>query len=208
MELTKFSQKVYEYFAYRIYDKQMDWRQVYGKKGQQAAELFANTMLERYGPGAGPSFVWFYVIFQFDRFKMTAFKPEAHVKFITPVMIFGKSAMEKFGDRKTIDELTIKAPWMQLYKLSQQEFVQKHKFTFTTTMEKVDIRKVDLKMRNYVDPIKRVTATTDEGMDLCADLTDLYNHQDPSCKICPYAQECKALLKETNPRIYNLRKYE
>lgn len=208
MELIKFSQKVYEYFAYRIYGKNMDWRQVYGKKGVEAAEKFANTMLERYGAAAGPSFVWFYIVFQFGRFELSNFKPEAYVKFITPAMIFGDGAMEKFGDRKSIDELTIKSSWLQRFQLSQQEFVKLHKFTFTTTMKKVDISSVDKKLRQYVDPIKRVTATTGQGIDLCLDLTDLYNHKDPSCQVCPYVKECKEKLKENNPRIFKLRRYE
>lgn len=206
MELSIFTKAVYVYIAYRIYGKSnMDFRLVNSKKGKEAIQSFSDLMLERYGTAAGPFFIWFYTIYQFSRFEITGFRPQGFANFCTPTMIYGKSAVEKFGDRKTIDELTIRSPWLQKYKLSQQDFVRETGYTFTETMSKVDLAKVDKKRQQYRDPIKQVTANSAEGMDLCLDMTDLYNDQDPSCQICPYAVECKATLKEVNPKTFALR---
>jgi hypothetical protein len=208
MELILFTKKIYEYFAYTIYGKDMDWKLVNGKRSQDSIKDFTEHMLNKHGGGAGPSFIWLYVIFQFGRFELTNFRPTSHTNTILPLMIFGKGAIDKYESRKTIDALTLRSPWMQIYKLSQQEFVRKYGLTFTTSMEKVDRRKVEKILMSYRDPIKMVTSTTNQGMELCIDMTELYNEKDKSCQSCQYSIKCKKLLKETNINLFELRRYE
>lgn len=208
MELSIFTKKIYDYFAYTIYEKKLDWRLVNGKKSQKSIETFSAYMLEKHGAGAGPSFVWLYIMYQFGRFELTNFRPESHTDIILPTMIFGQQAIKKYEERKTIDTLTLRSPWMQKFNLSQQEFVRKYGLTFTTSMEKVNHKKVIKSLMKYKDPIKYVTSTTNQGMDLCEDLTDMYNEQDVSCQSCPYAEMCKSTLKQTNSKLYELKGYE
>lgn len=186
----------------------MNWKLVKGAKSKRYIEEFAKYMLAKHGAGAGPSFIWLYVIFQFSRFELTNFRPTSHTNFILPTMCFGNSAIEKYEERKTIDTLTLRSPWMQKYKLSQQEFVRKYGLTFTTSMQKVNLFKVERTLMKYRDPIKAITSQTMQGMDMCEDMTDLYNSKDPSCQDCGYQTECKALLQTVNPKIYLLRGYE
>jgi hypothetical protein len=208
MELAQFAKKVYEYFAYRIYGKLLDWRQVNGPKSRNTIEEFANIVIQQHGSAAGSEFIWFYIVYQFGRFSITGFQPEGHVKFITPVQVFGKSAIEKFNARKSIDALTIRDSWMLEHKLSQQEFVKLSGYTFTADRSKIDRNKVEEKIMSFRDPIKKIVSTTNAGMDLCLEMTDMFNEKDPSCRKCPYSIECKAKLKEINPKLYKLRNYE
>lgn len=208
VKLALFTKKIYDYFAYSIYGKEMDWRLVNGTKSKEAVNSFAEYMLEKHGAGVGPSFIWLYVTFQFGRFELTQFRPTSHTNFILPAMIFSKGSIEKYEKRKTIDTLTLRSPWMGKNNLSQEDFVRKHGLTFTTSMKKVNRGKVERALMSYQDPIKYITATTKQGMDLCFDMTELYNSNDKSCQRCPYALQCKQALKETNPKLFELRKYE
>jgi hypothetical protein len=208
MELTTFTKKIYDYFAYAIYGSQADWRLINGKKSNQSIDMFVSHMLKKHGAAAGPSFIWLYIIFQFSRFELSNFKPTAHSSCVLPTMVFGVSAIDKFETRRTIDNLTLNSSWLKTYNLSQQEFVRKYGFTFTASMAKVNFKKVEQTLMKFKDPIKAVVSKTQQGMQLCEDLTDLYNDQDESCVKCIYQKECKQLLLTTNPRLYNLKGYE
>lgn len=208
MELVTFTRKVFEYFAYRIYNKQVNWRLVNGAKSKKAIEEFVEYVNEKYGAALGPSFVWKFTVFQFSRFQLNDFKTQSHAGVVLPTMCYGKQAIKKYSESKLTEATLMKQEWFISAGLSQAEFVQKHGFTFTTDMKKVDKKKVESKHLAYRDPIKKVTASSNEGMELCEDLTDLYNKFDPSCQRCPYSQQCKQLLKTQLPELYALRGYE
>jgi hypothetical protein len=204
MELSKFAIEVYLFFTGKIYSRPAVGERK-APKAMEAIEEFGKLFEQRYGRAVGAHFVWFYVAYQFGRYEIVDFKPKGFKKFVTATLVFSKKAIDKFGDRKTIDALTMRSPYLTKFGINKQDFVRETGFTFTADMTKVDHRKVERLIQAYQDPIKAVTVRDKIGWGLCAEMTDLYNSQDVSCQKCPYARECKQELKNVYPKIYQLR---
>jgi hypothetical protein len=204
MELSKFAIEVYLFFTGKIYSRPAIGERK-APKAVAAIEAFGKLFQERYGEAVGAHYVWFYVAYQFARYDLVNFRPKGIKPFVTATLVFQKSAVEKFGHRKTIDALTMRAPFLAKHGINKQDFVKETGFTFTADMSKVNHKKVEKILQTYQDPIKAVTVRDKIGWGLCEEMTDLYNDQDLSCQKCPYAVDCKQELKKLYPKIYALR---
>lgn len=206
MTLQNFSRELYQYFFQRIYGRAALTTR--DKKSEKYYDLFITNALERY-ESIGSDFVWLYITYQFARFEKTGFKPGSYTQQVEVVNVFGQTAFEKFkARRQDLDDLTLKQPYLAKFSITKEDFTNRTQIPFTlTSRKKVLLRQVH-NLQSFRSPIKETASRTGVGLEVCAELTDLYNDKDPACQRCHQAKECKLLLQENYPHLYKLKGYE
>lgn len=206
MTLQNFSRELYQYFFQRIYNRLALTTR--SSESEKYYNLFVENAIKRY-TSIGSDFVWLYVTYQFGRFEKANFLPNSYSKQIDVVNVFGQTAFVKFTHRRQdLDDLTLKAPYLNRFSISKEDFTNKTQIQFNLTSRKKILLRQARVIQNYRSPIKESASKTPFALETCQDLTDLYSDKDPSCQRCSQAIQCKALLKNLYPHLYKLKGYE
>lgn len=206
MTLQNFSRELYQYFFHRIYGRMALTTR--NRESEKYYNLFVENAIKRYD-SIGSDFIWLYVAYQFGRFEKTNFKPGSYTQQIDVVNVFGQTAFNKFVQRRQeLDDLTLKGNYLNKFSITKEDFTNRTQIQFNLTSRKKVLLKQARVVQNYRSPIKESASRTPFALEVCRDLTDLYNDKDPSCQKCSQAESCKALLKTMYPHLYKLKGYE
>lgn len=139
----------------------------------------------------GENFLWNYFIFQFNYWEgcdIASFS-----KRIVPSYIIGDKAIERWLERdQQYDWLFDKCEFISNYGLSKND---------------LKIAKIHIYKGNHEINIKLKYFNTTNGFDLCLTMTTLFNDKHLCCLECKFKKQCKEILKENYPKIYDKRGY-
>lgn len=145
----------------------------------------------------GVNFLWYYFVFQFNYWKNIEIEEKDFSNRIIPSFIIGSKAYERYESRDR--EFDWSLQYNDLYeKYSISQNIFKSILKPPIKSQYININESLYKKRNY---------NTDKGLNNCLIFTTLYNHKDLLCLSCLYKGDCKKLLKENFPRLYEERGY-
>lgn len=202
MTIEYLSKEIFAFFYEKVYKQPCPIGVYNSDRAVAAVEDFAERLRSKYKKSVGANYVYNYILFHFgryyDKIKKGEFKtPSGRM---TMSLVFGAKPHQVFEDRNVkMDFMLEKSPLILIEKASKQELIFKKGIDFE---ERKATSVHTLGARGRKDPIKAISASGENPLDTCRDMTDLYDPLDGACLICPAQIACKALLREQLPALY------
>lgn len=109
--------------------------------------------------------------------------------------IFGKAAIERWRKNDVATNVYITRAGL------------KKKYDINVLKRTNEIQNIVIKLRPVEEKFKSEYHNTKRGLLWCIANTTLYFHKSSKCVTCLFKQECKELLKQEYPKIYDKRGY-
>lgn len=187
--------KFYQYF-YRKRFNSINYKFHPSDKASKSIDTFLNICNKNYNLKLiGTSFLYDYFIYQFNYWRDA--KLEACYGKFRIELVIGKKAFDRFFNNERDDMWVIeKSEIIELYGFKKEDLVEQEK---------------PIKLQNYKGnheiAIKQLYHNTDLGFYQCIENTTMYNHKHTCCMLCNFKSDCKKLLKDNFPKIYEARGY-
>jgi hypothetical protein len=140
----------------------------------------------------GKSFLFDYFIYQFNYWRnanLVAFHGKFRIE-----LIIGRKAFLRYKDNVRDDLWVIQSSEIyKLYNLIKSDLIPSEKHAVSSFDHELGIKKMKF--------------NTIEGFNTCITATTMYNHQHTVCILCNYKKDCKKILKENYPKLYEIRGY-
>lgn len=184
--------KFYEYF-YKKKHNQLSYKFKPSDKAKALTLKFIKKLDKHYNlKTIGEEFLWNYFVYQFNYWRNAELKA-FYGKFRIDLII-GDKAFKRFKDDQYDNMwVTYGSEIIDLYGLRKHDLI--HHDTspkYKTTQE---------------ESIKLLHLNEDIGFLYCIENTTLYNYKHKACLMCNFKDECKKILKEKYPKIYERRGY-
>lgn len=186
MNIEFVAREIFSYFYQLAYKFKPLNPSLYGPEGMRVFKGFEERLKKEYGDSIGPQFIYDYTLFQFGRY-ITKIENNAFTSGgpITPAMVYGKKPhLEIYNKRNRDMEFMLNhSPLIKKYGASILNCQSATGIQFEIPFEKP---------KGYRDPTKAVASAGGNALDLCLEMTDLFDKNDPSCQRCSDAQKCAA----------------
>jgi hypothetical protein len=184
---------VVEYYQY-FYSKRFESEKYKFKpseKGLKSIATFLNLMKVHY-PTMGRRFLWRYFIFQFlywEDLTLEAFYGKFRIE-----LVVGQKAFKRWQERNKdfdgqIDSNDLKAN----YGIRMQDLI--------SNIESVPIH------YPAEEGVKLAYHNTEKGFVTCIAFTTLFDSDQEACRQCKFNKDCKNILKQNYPHLYEIRGY-
>lgn len=183
----------YEYFYKRRFDSPK-YKYKPSGRAKKIIGTFINLLDKHYSLKlVGRDFLWSYFIYQLNHWRdseLKAFYGRFRIE-----LIIGKKAFNRF----------IKDEHDLLWVTEHSEVIEKYNFVRS---DLVEVEKKNNYDDRYEERIKQKYLNTDKGFYHCLENTTLFNHKHKACMLCKFRADCKIVLKEKFPKLYEKRGYE
>ena len=182
--------RFYEYFYQKIYIKP---KYIFNpsKTGMKMIENFIKLLDKEFNIKLiGEDFLWSYFIYQFNYWRnaeLKSFFGKMQISYI-----IGQKAFLRYKeDKHNLMWVTEKSEIIERYILRKKDLINNE--------EKI------IYQARYEESIKKMHLNTDKGFYFCIENTTLYHPKHKSCMFCKFKNDCKKVLKEKFPKLYEQR---
>lgn len=178
--------KTYEYFYKKIYSTEK-YKYKPSEKAIKTIHNFLKLLDKKYNlQSIGTNFLYNYFLFQFDywsKLEIEAFYGTMQIDYI-----IGKKAFTRFIQRnQDFDYMFAQYPIISQYQIRYND---------------IAIYKKQIKTN---ETLKWLYHNLDRGLDTCIKYTTLYDPQHTSCITCNFKADCKKILRDNYPKLYDSR---
>lgn len=201
MKLEEICRHTFTYFFEKVYKISCPPGIIDAPRAKDAMDNFGEIIKKKYGKSAGPAYIYDYVLYQYGRYWTKAVDNSlgGPTGKITPIMVFGMKSLQFYEKRNLKMEFMLQnSPLISVCGVSKAELSFKKGIRYQEIV----------KRGKYRDTVKAIASVSDNPLQTCLDMTDLFDDQDPACQRCPMKDRCKITLKKTYPNIYKRRNYE
>lgn len=182
----------YQYF-YRKRFNSFNYKFKPSEKAEKVIKTFITLLDKHYNLKlVGHSFLYDFFMYQFNYWrdaKIEAFHGKFRIE-----LIIGNKAVDRFNLNERDDHWVIeKSEIISLYGFKKSDLIPQEK-----PEEYQGSYEITIKNKNYNTPT---------GFFNCIENTTLYNHKHKCCMLCDFKADCKKVLKENFPKIYEQRGY-
>lgn len=182
--------RFYEYFYRKRYNSEK-YKYKPSARGEKIINTFINSIDKRYNLKlVGEEFLWSYFIYQFNYWRNAEIKS-----------FYGKMQIQYIIGKKALDRYIEDANNL-MWVTENSEIIDKYGFVKS---ELIGVENKPSYSSNYEEGVKRKNHNTYKGFYLCIENTTLYNPKHTSCLLCNYKNDCRKVLKEKFPEIYESR---
>lgn len=183
--------KFYTYFYKKRFNS-FNYKYKPSEKAEKIISNFLKLIDKKYNLKlVGEHFLWDYFIYQFNYWrdaKLTAFHGKFRIELIIGKKAFDRWYLDLKGDHWVIEKSEI----ITLYHFVKSELIEPEKPIYKGFHEIA---------------IKELKLNTEEGFYHCITSTTMYNHKHLCCLKCNFKNDCKKVLKEKLPEVYETRGY-
>lgn len=184
--------RFYEYF-YKKRFRSPKYKYKPSDKALKCINTFLSLLDKKIGLSLiGEEFLWGYFVYQFNYWRDAELQA-MYGKFRIELVV-GKKALQRFIDNEYNNMWVIgKSEILNQYGFESSDLLTpKPAIPFTGRGE------IQTKQRYY---------GTNKGFYICIETTTLYNHLHKCCLFCKFKDDCKQVLKDNYPNIYEKRGY-
>lgn len=178
--------KTYEYFYKKIYSTEK-YKYKPSEKAIKTIHNFLKLLDKKYNlQSIGTNFLYNYFLFQFDywsKLEIEAFYGTMQIDYI-----IGKKAFTRFIQRNQDFD----------YMFAQYQIISQYQLRY----DDIVIYKKQIKTN---ETLKWLYHNLDRGLDTCIKYTTLYEPHHTSCITCNFKADCKKILRDNYPKLYDKR---